>query len=48
MLIVQCGSVDLFEILATYDRHRIAQANGGSTNTTIVYAFDALLLPSKH
>ena len=26
----------------------IAQANGGSTNTTRVHAFNAVLLPSKH
>ena len=33
---------------ATYDQHRFAKANGGSTNTTRVHAFHALLLPSKH
>ena len=28
--------------------NRFAQANGGSTNTTRVLAFHALLLPSEH
>ena len=30
---------DLLEILATHVQHRLAQANGGSTNTTRVHAF---------
>ena len=31
-----------------YVRHYFAQTNGGSTNTTRVHAFYALLLHSKH
>ena len=43
MLIVQYP-MQFLEILATH----IQQANGGSTDTTRVHAFHALLLPFKH
>ena len=50
MLIVQCSSVDLLEILATHVQRRFAQANGGSTNTTRAHAnfyLDRELNPDK-
>ena len=33
--------------ISKHVQHRFAQADGGSTNTTWVYAFHALSLPSK-
>ena len=36
------------KIILSHVQHRSAHANGGSTNTTMAYAFHALLLPSKH